>query len=545
MAIRMSATTDRLPAAALVLAIGLLPAYGQHETHEIGVVHFPVSCTAAAQKTFERGVALLHSFWYEEAEKAFSEVTRIDPGCAMGYWGIAMSHYHPVWLPPSATDLREGRAAVERAKAAAAKTRRERDYVAAIEAFYRDSDKVPHRKRALAWSSAMQQLSARHPEDREAAIFYALSLLGTAPPFDKTYANQKHAAAILNRILTEEPEHPGIAHYLIHSYDSPPLASLALPAARAYAKIAPAVPHALHMPSHIFTRLGLWQESIESNIASEAAARSHAAQSSPQAITQDGLHAMDYMEYAYLQSCQDRKAQAVAARATAATTVDFEVFQAAYAFAAIPARYALERHSWREATALRVHPAGFPWGRFGYAEAITHFARALGAARSGDTPLAEAEVAKLADIQQALSRSQEEYPWSTVVEVQRLAASAWVAHARAENQTALHGMRSAADLEDKTEKHPVTPGPVLPARELLGDLLMELNLPAMALPEFELVLRSSPKRFNATYGAAHSAELSGNRPKAIERYSELLRLCGNPDSGKPEVQKARAYLQKQ
>ena len=239
----------------------------------------------------------------------------------------------------------------------------------------------------------MQHLSARYPEDHEAAIFYALSLLGTAPAFDKTYSSQKHAAAILNRLLIEEPDHPGIAHYLIHSYDSAALARLGLPAARAYAKIAPAVPHALHMPSHIFTRLGLWQESIDSNIASEAAARSHAAQSSPGAITQDGLHAMDYLVYAYLQTCQDRKAGAVVAQAAAATKVDFEVFQAAYAFAAIPARFALERRNWPDAAALGVRPAGFPWGRFRYAEATTHFARALGATRIGDTALAEAEVA--------------------------------------------------------------------------------------------------------------------------------------------------------
>ena len=357
----------------------------------------------------------------------------------------------------------------------------------------------------MAWSSALQQLSAWHPEEREAAIFYASRC--------------------------SEPRLPSIR--LTPTRSTPPLASLALPAARAYAKIAPAEPHALHMPSHIFTRLGLWQESIESNVASEAVPRSHAAQSSPGAITQDGLHAMDYLVYAYLQACQDRKAGAVVAQA-AATTVDFEVFQAAYAFAAIPARFALERRNWPDAAALVVHPAGFPWGRFRYAEATTHFARALGAARIGDTALAEAEVAELADIQQTLTRSKEEYPWSTVVEVQRLTASAWVAHARAD-QAALRWMRSAADLEDKTEKHPVTPGPVLPARELLGDLLMELNQPARALPEFEAVLGSSPKRFHATYGAPHSAELSGNRPKAIERYSELLRLCGNPYSERPEI----------
>ncbi len=530
-------------AVALTLAAG--GALGDQHDHvnELGSVHFPISCTSAAQKTFVRGVALLHSFWYDEAERAFSETIRADPACAMGYWGIAMSFYHPIWAPPTPDDLRKGSAAVAKAQAAKAKTQRERDYVAALDAFYRDSDKLPHSVRALAWRNAMQQLSARYPADREAAIFFALALIGTAPASDKSYASQRQAAEILNRILPEQPNHPGIAHYLIHSYDSPQLAILALPAARSYAKIAPAVPHALHMPSHIFTRLGLWQDSIASNLASAAVAKDHVAKSLPGGVSQDQLHAMDYLVYAYLQTCQDGEAKRVMDEAAAVSKVDQEVFQAAYALAAIPARYALERRRWSAAAVLEVQPAGFPWPRFRYAEAITYFARAIGSARSGNASAARAEIEKLAAVHELLAQTKESYDWSTQVEIQRQAALAWLAHAEGNNESALRWMRSAADLEDKTEKHPVTPGAVLPARELLGELLMELNQPELALREFETVLRSSPKRFNATYGAARAAELSGDQNRAKERYSELLQLCVQGAEERLEIQNARAFLQ--
>ncbi len=352
--------------------------------HDVGHIHFPVSCSPESQRAFERGVALVHSFEYDEAEKTFSRVTRLEPSCAMAYWGIAMSLYHPLWFPPTPSDLRKGIAAIEKANSIGAKTEREREYIAAIEEFYKNSDKVPHRQRALAWRNAMQRLSARYPEDHEAAIFYALALIATAPPADSTYTNQKQAAAILNRILPEQPDHPGISHYLIHSYDSPQLAILALPAARSYAKIAPASPHALHMPSHIFTRLGLWDESIQSNLASAAAAKSQMAKTVPGATSQDQLHAMDYLTYAYLQTCQDEKAKRIVDEAESASKVDQQVFQAAYAFAAIPARYALERRRWSAAAALQVRPAWFPWMQFPYAEALTHFARALGSAHAGN-----------------------------------------------------------------------------------------------------------------------------------------------------------------
>jgi tetratricopeptide (TPR) repeat protein len=532
----------KLAAAGLLLLSDL--AADDHHHHDLGSVHFPVSCTPAAQKTFDRGAALLHSFWYDEAEKTFSEVTRADTACAMGYWGVAMSLYHPVWIPPTPQDLKKGTAAVEKAKSARAKTQRERDYIGAMEVFYKDSDKVPHRERALKWRNAMQQLSAQYPEDREAAIFFALALIGTAPSTDKTYASQKQAAEILNRLLPEQPDHPGIAHYMIHSYDSPQLAILALPAARSYARIAPAAPHALHMPSHIFTRLGLWQDSIDSNLASAAEAKKHVAKILPGAASQDQVHAMDYLAYAYLQTCQDSEAKRVVEEAAAMSKFDQEAFQVAYALAAIPARYTLERRRWSAAAALPVQPAGFPWMRFRYAEAITYFARAVGSARSGNSSAARGEVEKLAAIQKALAETKQDYDWSAQVEVQRLAASAWLAHAEGNKDAALRWMRSAADLEDKTDKHPVTPGAVLPARELLGELLLELDQPALALPEFEGVLRTSPRRFNATYGAARAAELSGDLNKANERYSELLQLCGQVDSQRLEVQNARAFLQK-
>ena len=311
------------------------PEQHKHEMGEkLGRVNFTVSCTEAAQQQFNRAVALLHSFWYTEAEKGFAEVTRVDPKCGMGYWGIAMSFYHPVWAPPVASEIQTGWAAVQRANVTSARTQREKDYIAAIEVFYKDADKLDHRTRALAYEKAMEQLYLRYPEDHEAAILYALSLLGTALPTDKTYANQKKAGSILNKVLLSEPEHPGVAHYLIHSFDSPPLAPLALPAARSYARIAPSSPHALHMPSHVFTRLGLWQESIQSNIASATAAKNYAAIKNPGAASFDQLHAMDYLAYAYLQTAQDGKVKEIVDALYAMNKVDANTFAAAYAFAA-------------------------------------------------------------------------------------------------------------------------------------------------------------------------------------------------------------------
>ncbi len=529
----------------VLLVVGLmlgLGARGEGDQHKhdagpaekLGSVHFPVSCSPAAQKEFERAVALLHSFWYEDAEKTFTAVTTIDPNCTMAYWGIAMSHYHPLWEPPSAAVLERSWALLEKSKAPPPKTDREKDYLAAISVFYRDSDKLDHRARALAYEKAMEQLSARYPDDREATVFYALSLLGTAPPTDKTYANQKKAAAILDTVFTAEPDHPGVAHYFIHAYDSPTLAQLALPAARRYSKIAPDSPHALHMPSHIFTRLGLWQDSIASNLASAAAARKHGA-------IGDDLHAMDYLIYAYLQGAQDREAEKILREIPLMTTATSTHFAGLYATAAIPARYAVERRRWSEAASLPLRPGLFPGGRYSWAEANIHFARALGSARSGDTAASQKELQGLEQLREILVRAKEMY-WADQVELQRRAAAAWVARAEGRNEEALTLMRSAADLEDANEKHPVTPGPILPARELLGDLLLELHQPAQALHEYEISMQASPNRFNSLYGAARSAELAGEREKARTYYAKLVEVSKLASGDRPELRQARTLL---
>ncbi|MBA3569465.1 MAG: hypothetical protein H0W28_08995 [Pyrinomonadaceae bacterium] len=535
-----------LTASLLVLCSSRPAAQEMHpHTHapaeKLGHVNFAVSCSASAQKQFNRAAALLHSFWYEEAEKAFAAVATDDPKCVMAHWGVAMSLYHPVWAPSTPAELQKGWAAVEKAKSIDAKTDRERDYIAAIEAFYKDSDRLDHRTRALAYEKAMERVYLSYPKDREAAIFYALALLGTGPITDKTFANQKKAAGILNRVLPQEPRHPGVAHYLIHSFDYPQLAYLALPAARSYAKIAPSSPHALHMPSHIFTRLGLWQESINSNLASAATAKNHVARTHPGAASFDQLHALDYLVYAYLQGGEDEKARQILAQANDVEKVDAEVISAAYAFTAIPARYALELRRWSEAAKLELRPATFPWDRFRYAEAIIYFARAVGAARSGDRNAAHIDVEKLSALQTALANAKDTY-WANQVEIQRRAAAAWLAFAEGKSDEALTLIRSAAELEAASEKHPVTPGPIIPAREMLGDMLLELRQPEQALGEFETSLRDSPKRFNGLYGAALAAELSGNKKKASAYYRKIVALMAHTDSARPELRKAKQFL---
>jgi tetratricopeptide (TPR) repeat protein len=507
----------------------------KHEMGEkLGSVNFIVSCNKAAQQQFNRAVALLHSFWYDEAERGFIEATKTDPKCGMGYWGVAMTWYHPVWQPPNRTELQSGSDAVAKAVMIGARTQREKDYIAAIETFYKNSDKLDHRTRSIAYEKAMEQLYLRYPKDNEAAVFYALALLGTALPTDKTYMNQKKAAEILNKVLVEEPQHPGVAHYLIHSFDYPALANLAVAAARSYSKIAPDSPHALHMPSHIFTRLGLWQESIESNVASATAARKYAS-------LKDEIHAMDYLAYAYLQTAQDGKVKELADAVYGRDKFDAHIFQAAYALAAIPARYTLERRRWAEAAALNLPVASFPWNKFTYAEAILYFARSLGASRSGNTAAASKDVERLAAIQKSLTEEKEDY-WATQVEIQRLAAAAWLAQAESKPEEALKLMRSAADLEDSTDKHPVTPGAIVPARELLGELLLELREPQQALKEFEASLLVAPNRFNGLYGAAKAAELSGDRNKAAKFYAKLLSLSEKSDGQRVELQAARTFL---
>jgi tetratricopeptide (TPR) repeat protein len=547
-AISMPIPPSRRALAGIFLALAfpaISAAQEEHHHHEtgekIGKVRFVVSCSGASQQKFNRAVAWLHSFEYGEAERVFNEIASSDPQCAMAHWGAAMSMYHQLWAPPSQAELDKGVQSVQKAREIGAKTRRERDYIDAIAAFFEDWRRVDHATRAARYEQAMGRIYARYPSDREARVFYALALNATAlaaVPMDKTYSRQKKAATILNQVLRQEPGHPGVTHYLIHSYDYPALAHLALAAARRYARIAPSSAHALHMPSHIFTRLGLWGDGIATNIKSENAAKEYARKNHLAGVWDEQLHAMDYLAYAYLQQARDREAGAVLAELRAIRKTDPETFKCAYSFAAIPARVALERHNWPEAARLNVEPADFPWARFQWAEAITHFARAIGHARSGDAAHARAEVEKLAEIQKKLVGVKDNYDWATQVEIQRRAAEAWLAKAEGSVE-ALQLMRSAADLEDSTDKHPVTPGAVLPAREMLGDLLLELNRPSEALIEYERSLVDSPNRFNSLAGAARAAQLSGNRLKARLFDQKLVRICASGDGQRPDLRRAR------
>jgi tetratricopeptide (TPR) repeat protein len=517
-------------AASLALALpGWALAQHEHEhiaSEKFGQVHFPSSCNSQVQPAFERGLALLHSFAYDKAAMVFQEVSAKDPGCGVAQWGVAMTYFHAIWGPPTEDEFVAGRTAAQKAAAVGAPSARERDFIAAIGTYYQ-GDGVAHPARVVAYETAMADVAERNPKDHEAAIFHALAILGVAynSPPDKTYARQKEAAKILNRLLTLEPEHPGIAHYMIHSFDYPELAELALPAARAYAKIAPSAPHALHMPSHIFTRLGMWKESIQSNIASAQTAEAWIAKTHAGATAFEALHATDYLEYAYLQTGQDAKARDLVDKAAKVTSFDVPQFAAAYALASVPARHALERRAWKDAAALTPQPATFPWAKYPYAKAIVHFTRAVGGARGGDLEMARREVATLVEIQAAL-KGQKGFDWASQVEVQRLAAAGWLARAEKKDAEALALMRSAADLEDSTDKHPVTPGSILPAREQLADLLAETGQPAAAFAEYESSLRSAPARLNSYDGAARAAERAGKKREAKVYHQRLVALCG-------------------
>ncbi len=485
--------------------------HSQHQHHHdapdlgnIGKARLQTSCSESAQAEFDRGVALMHSFWYLEAENAFRRAAAADESCGMAWWGVAMANLHPIWAPPVPSELKTGREAAEKAKATGAKTDRERAYIAAIATYYADSDKLDHMTRMQAYEKAMAALEREHPKDREAAIFHALALLGIASPNDKTYARQKEAAAILNRVLPQEPEHPGVAHYLIHSFDYPELAELALPAARVYARLAPGSPHALHMPSHIFTRLGLWDESISANLASAEKARNYVAKAMPGATAFDELHAIDYLVYAYLQQGRIDDARALVEKTKKVTKIDNPTqFAAAYAISAVPARFALERREWKEAAALTV-PTVIDWTKVPYAEANIHFARGIGGVRSGDLAVARDAVARLAAIRQALVEQKNSY-WADQVEIQRLSVAAWIARAEQKDEEAVRLMRAAAEIEASTEKHPVTPGAIVPARELLAELLLDLGKRDDALAEAQRVLKDAPKRRNATQLIAKAA----------------------------------------
>lgn len=534
---------------AFVIAVSVMSAGVQarqdhsHHGDALGTVHFETSCSAVVNAGFTRAVALLHSFGYDEARRVFEDVAARDERCAMAQWGIAMTWWHPLWAPPTKAELTSGQQAVTRAKAIGGQTPRERAYIEAIGLFYDRADTTSHGVRAVAYREGMMRIAGQFKDDVEASIFYALSLLATATPGDSRFANQKRAAEILNRISMDQPDHPGVAHYMIHAFDYPPLAREALPAARAYAKIAPASPHALHMPTHIFTRLGLWQESITANLESARTARELVARTHPGAASFDALHALDYLVYAYLQIDDQNSARAAADEAAAARRFDEPNFAVGYAVAAIPARLALERHDWRAAAALEAPTVDLPWQQFPYALAITHFTQAVGAARIGQAVRARAALESLRSIQQQLTTTPVPgpYDWAGQVESMRLAASAWVARSEGRNDEALTQAAAAAELEEQAGKHPVTPGPVLPARELLGNLLLDLDRPGEALKAFESSLMESPNRFNSIAGAALAAVRSGQRDKAADYYRTLLKQV-DKESNRPEVRDARAFL---
>ncbi len=517
---------------------------GQHHHHGskegLGKVHFPISCGKAAQADFESGVAMMHSFWYEESDKAFAALASKYPKCAMAQWGVAISTWHQLWTPPMGSDLERGVAAARKAQELALKaTPRERDYINAIATYYKDYETVNPKARAEGYSQAMQQVYKKHPADREAALFYALSLIAITDPNDKTFAHQKVAGPILKRIFAEQPQHPGVAHYVIHNYDYAGIANDALDAARRYATIAPAVPHALHMPSHIFTRVGMWQDSIESNSAAERAAIEYAERMKMGGAWDQQVHAMDYLAYAYLQSGQHHAAAKVFQDLSKIDKVVPNSMTAEYAMAAVGARYAVERRDWKAAAALPVRGS-----RSAGLDGMVRLARALGAAHTGDYAQAGSEIAALESLRKQVADGGDAY-WAGQVEIQRKAAEGWQAHAQGRDEDAARLLREATDLEDRTDKINVTPGVIVPARELLADFLMETKQPELALAEYEKSLAAAPRRFNGLYGAARAALAAGDSAKARKYFAALLEAAPKADSELAQIVEAKQYVSQQ
>jgi tetratricopeptide (TPR) repeat protein len=519
---------------AVVIASGIslaLPTFGQVDDKKLGEVHFETSCKPEAQKQFDRAMLYQHSFWYRASQRIFEDVLKSDPECGIAYWGIALSLLWNPHIPAPSKNLAEGAAALAKAKSVSPQTQRERDYLDALAVMYADHERVDHSTRIVAYAKAMEQLAQHYPSDDEAQIHYALALNTSASPADKTYASQLKGAAILEVIFKRQPRHPGVAHYLIHLYDYPSIAEKGLDAARRYSKIAPAAAHAQHMPSHIFTRVGYWEESIASNIES---ARVAASDKEPH----DQLHAMDYLVYAYLQLGQDKKAHALIDEMNKVSGFSETFIPAPYALAASPARYAVERSDWKGAAELQVRPSPLP-----HVQAITHFARALGVARSGNPAAAKADIAKLAELRDKLRQAKDVY-WAEQVDIQARVASAWLLYAEGKYADALEAMSAAADAEDKSEKHPVTPGVPKPARELYGVMLLERGMSGEALVAFEATLKKEPNRLGAYAGAAKAAERSGDTAKARQYCEKIVAIAGNADKDRTEVADARAFLKK-
>ena len=520
-----------------------------------GKIDFPVSCTAGAQPEFNRGVALLHSFFYEEARRIFTAVAEQDPKCAMAQWGIAMTWWHPIWTPPTPNEMSAGQEAIDKAMEMAPGSDRERRFITALYAYYHAPESaaaaavgqschgpVGPRDRVVAYEKAMRELYEKYPDDFEAQTFYALARLsvGYATPNDTTLSNQLAAAEILEKLRAKNPNHPGVVHYLIHSYDYPALAQRGLAAAKAYAAIAPWVPHALHMPSHIFTRLGMWDESITANRAAADASRAYAASRHRDATEAEELHALDYMAYSYLQEGQDSKAKEIVDFAATVRKTNPELeFSAAYALAAIPARFALERNDWAAAAALRV-PEVPHWGSFPFMEALIEYAHALGQAHTGHLDEARKAVARMQQLRDATTDPKFDY-FKKHLELQMQAVSAWIAEGEGKKDEAVDLLRRAADAEDILGKHPVSPGALVPAREQLGSLLLELSRPKEAQQEFEAALKIYPARFRALYGAARAAEQNGDKESARRYYVKLAEQTAKADDSRSELANVRAY----
>ena len=516
------------PFAIAFLALGA----GAHDVETLGRVDFPISCSAAQQQPFNRALAMLHSFWFPQAPKAFAAIAEAEPDCAIAYWGMAISaRANPLAGAPAVTATKSGWELLQRAKAAGVKTARESDYIAALDEYYRDWEKRDFDERVLAYEGAMDRLHKRYPDDVEAALLYALALNEgiTVAPADKTYSRHLKAAQMCEAVLVKQPNHPGALHYLIHSYDFPALASRGAAAAHHYANVAPSAPHALHMPSHIYSMLGNWGESIKSNQTAVDAAKGY-------------VHAVDFMVYAHLQLGQDQAARRwlqyaadLQKTAPAAQRTPTGAILSVYtAYAAIPARYAIERGAWSEASALELHSTAPP------ADAITHFARAMGMARSGDATGAKGEIGKLQSLREELVRMKDTY-WAEQVEIQRQAALAWVEQAQGRKTAAVELMRAAADREDASEKSIAMENRLWPMREMLGELLLEQKEGVAALMEFEKSLDSARNRLRGYYGIARAAEMSGKRREAAAYYAKLTELTEQSDSERKEIQKAKAF----
>jgi hypothetical protein len=483
-------------------------AHSHPPPEKLGTVTFATSCAQSVTRDFERAVALLHSFAYSASEKAFRDVIAADPSCAMAHWGVAMSYWHQLWSPPDAVELSKGQAEIQQALQLTVRSARERQLIGAAAAYYRDSDRSPHLSRAKAYTKEMYAAAQSNPTDTEAQVFYALSLIATAAPEDQSHADQKHAAKILERIYHDHPDHPGVAHYLIHAYDSAELAPRGLAAARAYSKIAPSAPHALHMPSHIFTRLGLWDDSIASNIAARAAAHS-------QGDTGEELHAMDYLVYAYLQSGQQADAESVVATLRTMNGLAGSDFKVGYAATAMPVRLAMERHKWDDAVALQPLTESAP-----HVAAVVYWARAVANSRAARPKAADDDIARLQQCRQQLQLAGDSY-WATQVDVLDKEARAWQSAAASHADEAIQTLKQAADEEDGVEKRPVTPGPIVPAREQLGDLFLMLNRPRDALREYRATLSAAPRRRGALTGAMQAADLVGDTQMANQMRALL------------------------